>query len=311
MAHETLDLAIHNKVEQINVRQECRNQTAELEHQVRVLKHELQAVPLERNRYMLVRPENDRKDQTIRMSKELRTSLNDYFTAVVKPIYSSRRFNTRMRPLNREYEIDGIEIQLPNSDEANRNYYKMPMRAIMERNLERRIRHVKVLRGNRIWITLWQRFSKFDTHLYRCINRYINNLVDACGTGTGSVYVKKLDCKIDYAGSFVWPTRAANYPSILQKAVRQGARWYQANQEGTQSDFDWSLFDEQDSDNRYYEDKIRVLKGFDFTETFLSYNVSINRKTLFTIKRYDKVSEMAQKSTVGQSIGCRIGRLVG
>lgn len=45
--------------------------------------------------------------------------------------------------------------------------------------------------------------------------------------------------------------------------------------------------------NRFEENQIRVQRGFDNTETFLSYNISMNRDTLFTVKRYDKVSEMA------------------
>lgn len=93
------------------------------------------------------------------------------------------------------YEVDGIEMQLP--DSAIKNYYKMPLRAMMEKGLERRIRHVKVLRNNKLWITLWQKFSKFDVNIYRCINRYVDNLKGVCD---GSVSVNKIDLKVDHEG---------------------------------------------------------------------------------------------------------------
>lgn len=118
------------------------------------------------------------------------------------------------------YEVDGIEMQLP--DSAIKNYYKMPLRAMMEKGLERRIRHVKVLRNNKLWITLWQKFSKFDVNIYRCINRYVDNLKRVCD---GSVSVNKIDLKVDHEGSFIWPLRGSRYPSLFQKAVKTGVRW--------------------------------------------------------------------------------------
>lgn len=91
----------------------------------------------------------------MRVAKDVRTNLDGYFYAVIDPIYKNKRFHTTMRRLHSGYEIDGIEIQLPNSDEVNKNYYKMPLRSLMERGLERRIRFVKVQRNDRLWITLW------------------------------------------------------------------------------------------------------------------------------------------------------------
>lgn len=59
------------------------------------------------------------------------------------------------------------------------------------------------------------------------------------------MFITKLDCKVDCFGSFIWPLRSSSYPTMLQRAVYQGARWYQTLEDGETSDSDESLFSDE------------------------------------------------------------------
>jgi hypothetical protein len=73
----------------------------------------------------------------------------------------------------------------------------------MEKNVERRIRYVKVMPNGRLWITLFQAFSKLDTHIYRCINSWIATIKKTHGV---ELVLHKIDLKNDYYGSYYWET---------------------------------------------------------------------------------------------------------
>lgn len=121
--------------------------------------------------------------------------------------------------------------------------------------------------------------------------------------GKGQARVEKIDFKKDFRGTFC-STQYKLYHNRFIEALQQGVNRLNNMDDGLEIQSDLRS-NEQDPE------ALRILKGFNNCHTLLSANIISGRQINYGIKRYDKVSELVQKNTVGQSIGSRVGRLVG
>lgn len=191
-------------------------------------------------------------------------------------------------------------MSIPPSDDLD--YKKMPLRLLMEKKCEPRIRHVQVKsKLNQLWITLWDEFSMLNIDIYRCLNQWIKNLNKALKSR--HVRIQKVDFKVGSYGTFCDP----NYKNLSIKLVRAlnlACQRLNSLDHGFEDNLgEWNS-DVSDPDLCY-----SAIKGFSNTQTFLSVNIINQRNIHYGWKRYDKPVELMQKATVGQSFGSRIDRL--
>lgn len=90
----------------------------------------------------------------------------------------------------------------------------MPLRKLIEKNVESRIRSVQLQdMQQKLWITLWEEFSTFNHDTFRCLNLWVKNLKALFGS---RVSVLKIDFKIDSLGTLV----VDDYQSFNDKVVK-------------------------------------------------------------------------------------------
>jgi hypothetical protein len=154
---------------------------------------------------------------------------------------------------------------------------------MIEKNCEARIRSVQVRRGgDKIWITLWEEFSRLSSDLYRCINQWIRNMKVICGR---RVIVLKIDFKVDSLGTFC----ATDYESMNDKLVRalnRGCQSLQNLDHGYADNLgEWVV-------SLNVDDQYKAIKGFKRCQSFVSANIISQRDIHYQWKRYGKVFEM-------------------
>lgn len=198
----------------------------------------------------------------MRVIKAHRDELSNYFGYVILPMIHRYQLIDKLVPIHKNYEVDGILLSMAPSDDLN--YSKMPLRQIMERNCEARIRSIQVKnQQNHMWITLWEQFATFNQDFYRCINKWIKNLRPVFGN---SVKVLKIDLKQDHYGTF----SATDYESWNDKfvtALQKSCKKLSELEFGFEDNLDdWHVA--YDVDEAY-----KALKGFKCCQSFVAANI--------------------------------------
>lgn len=184
----------------------------------------------------------------------------------------------------------------------------------MESGTEARIRCVTKTK-DKLWVQLYHDQSKFKYDIIRVLNDYVRNLKSHCD----DVVIDKLDLKVDSFGSFVVdvPETRARFMEAVTKAAWKFER-IDRGYAHPDYIFEHSVAVTED------EDCLKVMQGQKDTHTFLSAVIYYNhmpwsnqvrrimkKVQCIRVKRYCKRTELMQKSSIGQSIGTRIGRIIG
>lgn len=222
--------------------------------------------------------------------------------------------NKRTSSDNICWEVDGLSIRLTENEDSKVKRSGQSLKILMERNTESRIRTIQRV-NNKLWVTLYHNLSEFKAPLCRVLNDYVANLKKYFD----SVVIDQIDLKIDSFGSFqVYDLERAQ--SLFKASLEKGVERISLMERGFAPSTEYVF----DCDG---EEKLKVMPGGqDNTVTFLNACIFYERTPwhgnkrkqkhlkkvpLFNVKRYDKRTELIQKATVGQSIGSRIGNLVG
>lgn len=198
--------------------------------------------------------------------------------------YSKYPIIDQLKPIHEGYEVDGVNIHLP---DVGKDCKLMPIRAIMERNCEARIRTLQVKKdkeGYRMWVTLWEEFSVLNTDLYRCFNVWTRNLRDALKSSKVLIY--KIDFKVDSKGALCTSTFESVNNKLVRALNRACERLTELDSRYLDNQEQW-VYNVQTEDQEFY-----ALKGFRRCQTFLSGSIIADRNVHYDWKRYHKQSEL-------------------
>lgn len=72
------------------------------------LRHEIEVVPLRQKELLLLKPEKDREDRSIRVMKAHTNELANFFGHVIFPMIHRYPLIEKLVPIHPGYEVDGI-----------------------------------------------------------------------------------------------------------------------------------------------------------------------------------------------------------
>lgn len=293
----------------------------ELEYQVDQFKHQLFVNHLLSKESVLPKPPNHREDKTFELCKKIRKRLPSYESEVLDKLRFKYPFKTRLVPMNHHiqsgtlhWEIDGISIRLTEHQGKPIEKANAGIKLIMERNTEARIRTIQ-RRKDKLWVTLFNDLSQFNTKTCIVINDYVANLKKYFKNAV----IEQVDFKIDSFGCFQVDNVMDGVNDFMH-ALKKGVDKMQYKDHGIAEDVNYVI------DWQAEEEGLKVSTHRNRnTTTFLNANIFFertpwnnNRKRkqlqkveLYYVKRYCKRNELIQKASVGQSIGTRVGRLIG